>query len=74
MICEGIADMKILQHSDIGFHKRLYGNFEVDVFSIELCDSLTAILRNPLVYVRGMVPCVDILVKLQEVCSVQSFV
>lgn len=65
----GIADMKILQHSDIGFHERLYSSFDVNVFCVELCDSLTTVLRNPVVYIRGMVPCFDVLIQLQEVWS-----
>jgi len=59
--------MKILHHSDIGFHERLYSSFDVDVFCVELCDSLAAVLRNPLVYIRHMVPCFDVLIKLHEV-------
>jgi len=62
-----IADMEILQHSDISFHERLYSSFDVDVFSVELYDSLTAVLQNPMVYIRGMVPCMDVLIKLHEV-------
>jgi len=69
LIASGIADVKILQHSDIGFQERLYSSFDVDVFCVQLHESLTAILQNPLVYVRGMVPCFDVLIKLQEVCS-----
>jgi len=65
----GIADMKILHHSDISFRERLYSSFDVDVFCVELYDSLTAVLRNPTVYIRGMVPCFDVLIKLQEVRS-----
>jgi len=62
-----VADLKILHHSDIGFHERLYSCFDVDVFCLELCDSLAAVLRSPLVYVRGMIPCCDVLIKLHEV-------
>ena len=62
----------ILQHSDIGFHERLYTGFDVDIFCVELYDSLTAILQNPAVYVRGMVPCFDVLIKISEVCNEQS--
>ena len=68
-----VADVEILQHSDISFHERLYSSFDVDVFCVELCDSLTAVLRNPMVYIRGMVPCFDVLIKLQQVCEVQPF-
>ena len=70
----GIAEsLKVLQHSDIGFHERLYTSFDVDVFCVELYDSLTAILQNPAVYVRGMFPCFDVLMKLNEVCLLSCF-
>lgn len=65
-----VADMRILAHSDISFRERLYSCFDVDVFCVELYDSLATILRNPMVYVRGMVPGFNVLVKLHEVCSV----
>jgi len=64
-----VADVKILHHSDMSFQQRLYTSFDVDVFCVELYDSLTAVMRNPTVYVRGLVPCFDVLSKLQEVPS-----
>jgi len=69
----GVAEsLKVLHHSDVSFHERLYSSFDVDIFCVELYDSLAAILQNPAVYVRAMIPCFDVLIKLNQVCKVHS--
>ncbi len=62
-------DVEILYHSDMSFGERLYGPLDVDVCRIKLHEPLSAIVKQPLLYVRDMVPkaCFQALVKLEEV-------
>jgi len=64
-----VAEVKVLHHSGVSFQQRLYASFDVDMFCVELYDTLTAVMRNPTVYIRGLVPCFDVLTKLQQVLS-----
>ena len=63
------VDVEILYHSDMSFGERLYGPLDVDVCRIKLHEPLSAIVKQPLLYVRDMVPkaCFQALVKLEEV-------
>lgn len=61
--------MRILYNSEFSFSERLYGPLDVDVCRIKLHEPLSVICKQPLLYIRDMVPkpCFQSLVKLEEV-------
>ena len=65
-----VSDVLVLYHSDMVFSERLYGPLDVDLCRIKLHETLPAIARQPLLYVRDMVPkpCFHALIKLDQVC------
>ena len=59
----------MLYNSEFSFSERLYGPLDVDVCRIKLHEPLSIICKQPLLYVRDMVPkpCFQSLVKLEQV-------
>ena len=67
----------MLYHSDLNFHRRLYDEFDVDLFCVHLADPLGVIMSSPLIYIRELTPCLTPLTQLHVVsnyCLVSSAV
>ena len=64
-----IVDVVVLYNSNFSFSSRLYGPLDVDLCRVKLHEPLRQIVRQPLLYIRDMVPkpCFEALVKLNEV-------
>uniref|UniRef100_A0A8C8SH48 Cilia and flagella associated protein 92 (putative) n=1 Tax=Pelusios castaneus TaxID=367368 RepID=A0A8C8SH48_9SAUR len=62
--------LDILYNSQLSFHQRLYIDLEAILYHIHLCKPLSAITRQPLLYVRDMVPeaCFQALSRLDYLC------
>ncbi|KAL3851655.1 hypothetical protein ACJMK2_015384 [Sinanodonta woodiana] len=63
------SDVKVLFNSNLTFSKRLYGSLDVDLCRVKLHEPLEDIVRQPLLYVRDMVPkpCFEGLIKLFQI-------
>ena len=59
----------MLYHSHMAFKNRLYGTLDVNFSGIKLHEPLSAIARQPLLYVRDMVPkpCFQAILRLNQV-------
>ena len=66
-----IVDVVVLYNSNFSFSSRLYGPLDVDLCRVKLHEPLRQIVRQPLLYIRDMVPkpCFEALVKLNEVSA-----
>ncbi|KAJ7316810.1 hypothetical protein JRQ81_002972 [Phrynocephalus forsythii] len=62
--------LQILYNSHISFHQRLYVDLEAIVFHFRLCKPLSSIMKQPLLYIRDMVPqpCFEALTRLDYIC------
>nr|XP_042713360.1 uncharacterized protein KIAA1257 homolog isoform X2 [Chrysemys picta bellii] len=62
--------LDILYNSQLSFHQRLYTDLEAILYHIHLCKPLSSITRQPLLYVRDMVPqaCFQALSRLDYLC------
>ena len=58
-----------LYNSDMMFSERKYAALDVDLCRIKLHEPLSVIVKQPLLYVRDMVPrpCLQALIKLDQV-------
>ncbi|XP_044307447.1 uncharacterized protein KIAA1257 homolog [Varanus komodoensis] len=48
--------LQILYNSHLAFHQRLYVDLEAVLFHIRLCKPLSSLMKQPLLYVRDMIP------------------
>ncbi|XP_068763493.1 uncharacterized protein CFAP92 isoform X2 [Struthio camelus] len=62
--------LEILYNSHLSFHQRLYIDLEAILYHFRLCKPLFTITKQPLLYVRGMVPwaCFQALSRLSYLC------
>uniref|UniRef100_H2YY97 Uncharacterized protein n=1 Tax=Ciona savignyi TaxID=51511 RepID=H2YY97_CIOSA len=70
-------DNKVLVHlfdSSMTFSKRLYAGLDVDLCRVRLHQPITEILKQPLLYVRDMVPkkCLDCITKMHQITSLKK--
>nr|XP_006007885.2 PREDICTED: uncharacterized protein KIAA1257 homolog [Latimeria chalumnae] len=66
--------LDILYNSDLCFHQRLYADLSVSLCHVCLHEPLSVIVRQPLLYVRDMVPhaCFQALSKLDYICQIKK--
>ncbi|KFO14644.1 Uncharacterized protein FLJ43738, partial [Balearica regulorum gibbericeps] len=64
------GQLEILYNSQLSFHQRLYTDLEAIFYHFRLCKPLCTITKQPLLYVRGMVPwaCFQALSRLSYLC------
>ncbi|XP_054693600.1 uncharacterized protein CFAP92 [Grus americana] len=64
------GQLEILYNSQLSFHQRLYTDLEAIFYHFRLCKPLFTITKQPLLYVRGMVPwaCFQALSRLSYLC------
>lgn len=69
-IAEEEEKVKVLYNSDFSFEQRLYTNLGDRFYHMHLHEPLSAIIKQPLLYVRDMAPqdCVQALYRLQYLC------
>uniref|UniRef100_A0A8C6YER1 Cilia and flagella associated protein 92 (putative) n=1 Tax=Naja naja TaxID=35670 RepID=A0A8C6YER1_NAJNA len=48
--------LQIFYNSHLSFHKRLYIDLEAILLHIRLCKPLSSLMKQPLIYIRDMVP------------------
>ncbi|XP_062977674.1 uncharacterized protein CFAP92 [Elgaria multicarinata webbii] len=62
--------LQIFYNSHLSFHQRLYVDLEAVIFHIRLCKPLSSIMKQPLLYIRDMVPqpCFEALTRLDYIC------
>ncbi|ETE64967.1 hypothetical protein L345_09261, partial [Ophiophagus hannah] len=62
--------LQIFYNSHLSFHKRLYIDLEAILLHIRLCKPLSSLMKQPLVYIRDMVPqlCFEALSRLDFIC------
>ncbi|XP_060119597.1 uncharacterized protein FLJ43738-like [Heteronotia binoei] len=65
-----IGRLEIFYNSQMSFHQRLYVDLEAVLFHLRLCKPLSSITRQPLLYIRDMVPqaCFQALSRLDYIC------
>ncbi|XP_041081427.1 uncharacterized protein cfap92 [Polyodon spathula] len=66
--------LKVLYNSDLCFHQRLYASLDLNLCRVHLHKPLSDIMKQPLVYVRDMVPqaCFQALSKLDLICKLKK--
>ncbi|KAM9654866.1 uncharacterized protein CFAP92 isoform 5-T8 [Morphnus guianensis] len=64
------GQLEILYNSQLSFHQRRYTDLEAIFYHFRLCQPLFTIMKQPLLYVRGMVPwaCFQALSRLNYLC------
>uniref|UniRef100_A0A8B9Q7S2 Cilia and flagella associated protein 92 (putative) n=1 Tax=Apteryx owenii TaxID=8824 RepID=A0A8B9Q7S2_APTOW len=64
------GQLEILYNSQLSFRQRLYVDLEAILYHFRLCKPLFTITKQPLLYVRGMVPwaCFQALSRLSYLC------
>ncbi|KFQ76337.1 Uncharacterized protein FLJ43738, partial [Phoenicopterus ruber ruber] len=64
------GQLEILYNSQLSFHQRLYTDLEAIFYHVRLCQPLVTITKQPLLYVRGVVPwaCFQALSRLSYLC------
>ncbi|KAG8128208.1 hypothetical protein E2320_015078, partial [Naja naja] len=62
--------LQIFYNSHLSFHKRLYIDLEAILLHIRLCKPLSSLMKQPLIYIRDMVPqpCFEALSRLDFIC------
>nr|XP_020654135.1 uncharacterized protein KIAA1257 homolog isoform X3 [Pogona vitticeps]XP_020654136.1 uncharacterized protein KIAA1257 homolog isoform X3 [Pogona vitticeps] len=65
--------LQIFYNSQVSFHRRLYIDLEAILFHFRLCKPLSSIMKQPLLYVRDMVPqpCFEALTRLDYICHIK---
>lgn len=68
------SDVNVLFHSNLGFQGRLYGTLGVDLLCVKLHEPFSEIMRQPLIFIRDLVPaeCFQGLYKLMMLCQVDK--
>ncbi|XP_010582772.1 PREDICTED: uncharacterized protein FLJ43738 [Haliaeetus leucocephalus] len=64
------GQLEILYNSQLSFHQRRYTDLEAIFYHFRLCQPLFTIMKQPLLYVRGMIPwaCFQALSRLNYLC------
>ncbi|XP_077181750.1 uncharacterized protein CFAP92 isoform X2 [Paroedura picta] len=62
--------IEVFYNSQVSFHQRLYVDLEAILFHIHLCKPLSSITKQPLLYIRDMIPqaCFQALSRLDYIC------
>ncbi|XP_029456669.1 uncharacterized protein KIAA1257 homolog isoform X2 [Rhinatrema bivittatum] len=67
-------NVKILYNSELSFHQRMYKDLDAVLYHVFLHEPLSCIMKQPLLYVRDMVPhaCFQALSRLDFICSAKK--
>ncbi|XP_015203768.2 uncharacterized protein cfap92 isoform X1 [Lepisosteus oculatus] len=69
-----VGHVEVLYNSELWFQQRLYATLDINVCQIHLHEPLVDIMRQPLLYVRDMVPlaCFQALSRLDLICKAKK--
>ncbi|XP_077982883.1 uncharacterized protein LOC144437742 [Glandiceps talaboti] len=73
-VADEYSVFEALYNSDMMFSERQYASLDVDLTRVRLHEPLSVILKQPLLYIRDMVPkpCLDAIIKLDQITQMKK--
>ncbi|XP_043832261.1 uncharacterized protein KIAA1257 homolog [Dromiciops gliroides] len=72
--CSQEGKFHIFYNSELSFHERLYADLDTMLYHIHLCKPLTSLVKQSMIYVRGLIPqpSFQALIKIDAICQSQK--